>query len=168
MGIHSLAATTWQNMLQALQGMIDKAAAHADADTMMDARLAEDMHPLSTQFRFVANQPGEALVRLAGLEFTSSDEDPATLAEAKERLTKTQELVGSVKLESYLPADHTFDMTIPNGMTFHLTAADYLRDWHLPNFYFHTSIAYAIMRSRGVELGKADLIPHMARHFKAG
>ncbi len=78
-----LAMTSWQNMLQAVQGMIDKAANAPDAYTMLQARLADDLHPLSTQFRFIRNIPGEALVRMAEIDYNSSDDEPASLAEAK-------------------------------------------------------------------------------------
>ncbi len=65
----------------------------------------------------------------------------------------------------FQPEDTEFDLALPNGMTFHFTIGEYLRDWNLPNFYFHTSIAYAIMRGASVPLGKADLIPHVGRYL---
>ena len=55
---------------------------------------------------------------------------------------------------------------LPNGMIFDLTAEQYARDWALPQFYFHLMIAYAILRNRKVELGKADYIPHMFAYLR--
>lgn len=167
MTLHELLIPTYRNMLHALGGMIDKAAAHG-SDAMLEDRLAEDMFPLAQQFRFATNMPGEALARLAGVDFASRDANPASFAEAKEWLAATLALVDGVAEGDFMPAEEAFDLTLPNGMTFHLTTEQYARDWALPNFYFHTSTAYAIMRRNGVALGKSDLIPHMVAYFKPG
>ena len=164
---HDLLIPTWSNMLGALSGMTDKAVSHEKGDTLLAEKLAEDMLPLSTQYRFVTNLPGEGLARLAGLDFTSKDDDPATFAEAKQRIGETLALLETVKPGDFIDADEKFDMTLPIGMTFHLSAQEYARDWALPNFYFHISTAYAIMRMNGVGLGKADLVPHMGAYVKA-
>lgn len=163
---HDLLLPTWTNMLRALSGMLDKAAAHNLGNALLDERLAEDMFPLATQIRFVCNLPGEGLVRLAGITFNSRDDDPDTLEEAKERVAATLTMLKAVEADSFLAEEDAFDMDLPNGMTFHLTGGAYARDWALPNFYFHVSTAYAIMRMHGVTLGKADLVPHMGRYIK--
>ena len=164
---HDLLMPTWRNMLRALSGMTDKAASHEKGDALLAEKLAEDMLPLSTQYRFVTNLPGEGLARLAGLDFTSKDDDPSSYAEAKHRITDTLAMLNAVKPDDFIDADEKFDMTLPIGMTFHLSAQEYARDWALPNFYFHISTAYAIMRMNGVGLGKADLVPHMGAYVKA-
>ena len=164
MSIHEMLVPTYRNMLRAVTGMIDKAAGHGEE--LLEARLAEDMFPLAHQFRFVANMPGEALARIAGADFTSRDENPASFAEAKAWIAETLALVEQVAPRDFMDPAQEFDMTLPNGMTFHLSALAYARDWALPNFYFHTSTAYAIMRANGVSLGKADLVPHMGRYIK--
>ena len=163
---HDLLIPTWRNMLRALSGMTDKAAKHEKGDALLAEKLADDMLPLSTQYRFVTNLPGEGLARLAGLDFTSRDDDPATFAEAKERINKALAMLDRVRAGNFLGAEEKFDMTLPIGMTFHLSAQEYARDWALPNFYFHISTAYAIMRMNGVALGKADLVPHMGAYVK--
>lgn len=155
---------TYRNMLRATLGMIGKAEAHGEP--LLDAKLAEDMFPLAHQFRFIANMPGEALARLAGAPFTSRDDNPASFAEAQQRIEETLALLDSVAADNFMDAEQTFDLALPNGMVFHLSAADYARDWALPNFYFHVSTAYAIMRMSGVALGKADVVPHMGRYIK--
>ena len=165
--LHELLVPTYGNMLRALSGMIDKAAAHG-SDAMLEDRLAEDMFPLAQQFRFAANMPGEALARLAGVEFTSRDANPTSFAEAKDWLAHSLAVVEGVGSGDFRPAEESFDLALPNGMTFHLTAEQYARDWALPNFYFHVNTAYAIMRKNGVQLGKSDLIPHMGAYFKPG
>lgn len=157
--------TTFRNMLGALSGMFDKAANHEAADTLMEGRLAPDMLPLATQVRMLANFPRQALTTISSGSFASAEEDPATLAEAKARIAETLAMIDGFDESTVLADDAMVDLELPNGMKFHLSAADYVRDWVMPNFYFHTSIAYAIMRSAGVDLGKADLVPHMMRHL---
>lgn len=157
--------TTWNNMFTALSGMLDKATAHETAGTIMEARLAPDMLPLGTQIRMVTNFPRQALGMIANAELQSNEVDPTTLEEAKVRISETIEMLGAVDEATFLANDTLVDLELPNGMKFRLSAADYVRDWALPNFYFHISTAYAIMRSKGVELGKADLMPHMMRHI---
>ncbi len=57
---------------------------------------------------------------------------------------------------------------LPTGMIFDLTAAQYVRDWSFGQFYFHLMTAYAILRHQGVELGKADFVPHMFGYLRPG
>lgn len=57
---------------------------------------------------------------------------------------------------------------LPAGMIFDLTAEQYVRDWALPQFYFHVMTAYAILRSEGVDLGKADYVAHMLPYLRPG
>ena len=167
MNLHDMLIPMYRNMLRAVGGMIDKAAAMDEGDAMLAKRLAPDMLPLSSQLRFVANMPGEALARLTGREFRSHDEDPKDFAEAKTWVSEGLLLLDSVQTSDWRAANEAFDLDLPNGMTFHLNAEEYARDWVLPNFHFHTSMIYAIMRNNGVELGKADLIPHMGRYLKS-
>ena len=159
---------TIRNMLTALSGMIDKAAAHDAASTMMDGRIAEDMLPFATQIRMIANFPRQAISTLSPTQLVSNEDDPASLEEAKARVQETLEMLSSVEESTFQSDDTMVDLELPNGMKFRLSVSDYVRDWVFPNFYFHTSIAYAIMRHKGVELGKADLVPHMIQHANMG
>ena len=158
---------SWRNMLNALNGMLDIAASHEAADSLMEARLADDMFPLATQIRMLANFPRQWLNSLTGSDLAANEEDPATLTEAKARITETLAIFDALADDAFLADEAVVDLDLPNGMAFHLSAADYVRDWSLPNFYFHISTAYAIMRSKGVPLGKANLIPHMAQYVKS-
>ncbi|WP_298470721.1 DUF1993 family protein [uncultured Erythrobacter sp.] len=157
--------STWRNMLRALSGMLGKAAAHESAGTLMEGRLADDMLPFATQIRMLANFPRQALNSLANADFVSNEEDPTSLEDAKARIAETLAMLDTVADDAFIADEAMVDLDLPNGMKFRLSAADYVRDWAFPNFYFHVSIAYAIMRSNGVELGKADLVPHMMQHL---
>lgn len=178
-----LLAPTYLQMLAALSNWLGKAKAQLPADeaeALLREQLAADMFPLSTQIRFACVQAQEGMFRLAGHEFPPSlqvlleegraaGERPGTIAQAQARIEETVALVRSLsanagKEDPERPIAHV----LPNGMTFDLTAAQYARDWALGHFYFHLMIAYAILRARGVDLGKADYVAHMFSHLRPG
>lgn len=157
---------THRQMLGMLDGLLAKAEAHEKGDALLEARLAEDMHPLSTQIRFLCNMPGEAMARLIGIEFTSSDEDPATIAEGRARIAETLVSLDVWAKKDFPANDAPVELVIPNRMTFDLTAAEYVRDWAVPQFYFHATTAYAILRKEELEIGKADYVPYMFKYLR--
>lgn len=181
MQMTQLLVPTFTHMLRALSGWLDKAAAdRPDADALLSARLAPDMFPLSTQVRFACVQAREAACRLTGTEFPAAitqllDEGrgagdrPGTLAEAKARIAETIALLEGLAPDALdAEADSPIAHQLANGMIFDLTAEQYARDWVLGQFYFHVMTAYAILRSQGVALGKADYIPHMLPCLRPG
>jgi hypothetical protein len=124
------------------------------------------MFPLATQLRFLCNMPGEALARLTGLAFTSSDVDPSTLAEARERIAAAKAMVAEADLAIWPAAGDTVEFTLPNGMTFAMQAHEYCRDWSMPQFYFHLIAAYSILRAEGLAIGKIDYVGYMLKYMK--
>lgn len=182
MSLTTLLVPTYSNMLKALSGWLDKAAEGmpTEAEALLSARLAPDMFPLATQVRFACVQACEGVYRLTGSAFPGSlnalldegrnaGEAPGTLVDAQARISETIALLDSLApdaldLDPASPLPHE----LPNGMIFDLTAEQYARDWALAQFYFHIMIAYAILRSRGVDLGKADYIPHLLPHLRPG
>ena len=166
MSYATAALATYANMLGTLDHLITKAESHEKGEALLQARLAEDMFPLATQIRFVCNMPGEALARLTGLDFTSSDTDPQDYAEARERIATAKALVGASDPAEWPAGGETVEFTLPNGMTFAMQAHEYCRDWAMPQFYFHMTAAYAILRAEGLPLGKADFVGYMMRYMK--
>ncbi|GAA4047096.1 DUF1993 domain-containing protein [Parerythrobacter jejuensis] len=166
MSLYDLAIPTYRNMLQALDRFLAKAEDHSEGDALLAERLSEDMHPLSTQVRFVTNLPFEGLQRLTGKPFTSLEEDPETLAASRKLVAEALQRLATFTTDDFPAADTALEMEIPNGMTFDLTAEQHLRDWSFPNFYFHTSAAYAILRMKGIPLGKLDLMGHMMPYLR--
>lgn len=174
---------SYVQMLNALSGWLDKAVKQLPADeaeALLSARLAPDMFPLSTQIRFACAQAREGMYRLKGEPFPPSleallDEGrnagdrPGTLAEAQARIDETIALVQSL---AAAPIDDNprrpIEHALPMGIVFDLTAEQYARDWTIPQFYFHVMAAYAILRSQGVALGKADYAAHMFAHVRPG
>lgn len=177
-----LVVPTFAQMLNTLSGWLDKAQATpgGGGDGLLSARLAPDMFPLSTQVRFACVQAWEAAHRLAGQEFPptvaallqegrDAGDRPGTIAEAQARIRETIAMLDRLAPDALdgdpeRPVEHA----LPVGVVFDLTAERYARDWTLPQFYFHLMIAYAILRSHGVELGKADYIPHLAACIRPG
>lgn len=173
---------TYGQMLTALSAWLSKAEAQmaAGAERLMLARLAPDMFPLAAQVRFACVQAHEGIFRLAGHPFPESveilldegrnaSERPGSIADAQGRIAETLAVVKAVAadmsdIDPAAPIAHT----LPQGIVFDFTAEQYARDWALPQFYFHVMTAYAILRSQGVDLGKADYVAHLFAHVRPG
>ncbi|MDN3646922.1 DUF1993 domain-containing protein [Pontixanthobacter aestiaquae] len=164
MTLYEQSIPVYRQGLTMLSGLLNKAEAHAKGDTLLQAKLADDMHPLAVQIRFLSNQPGEAAERLTGRAFTSRDENDASFADAKAALAKMDEYLGSIQKGDMKDGDSQTVLDLPNGMQFTMTLSEYIRDWAMPNFYFHLTTAYAILRAEGLEIGKADFVPHMFKY----
>jgi hypothetical protein len=178
-----LLSPTYVQMLGALSAWLAKAEAQLPgerAEALMAARLAPDMFPLATQVRFACVQALEGLFRLRGQPFPgavavlldegrNAVEQPGSVAEARARIAETLAVVEASAMampdvDPAMPIAHA----LPQGMVFDLDAEQYVRDWALPQFYFHLMTAYAILRSQGVALGKADYVAHMFAFLRPG
>lgn len=183
MKLQDALAPTYLQMLQALSAWLGKAEAQMPggaADALLSARLAPDMFPLSTQIRFACVQAQEGVYRLKGQDFPDSvrllldegrnaGEHPGTIAGAQARIDETLAVVNAFAAE-VLDVDPRTPIAhdLPMGMVFDLSAEQYVRDWALPQFYFHVMTAYAILRNAEVELGKADYVTHMFAYLRPG
>ncbi len=170
-----LLAPTYTQMLGALSAWLGKAAGQFSdtADDLLAARLAPDMFPLATQVRFACVQALEGMHRLKGADLPDAvnilleegreaGDRPGRIADAQRRIAETLQTVASMACQTgetdpQRPLAHA----LPNGMVFDFTAATYARDWAIGQFYFHVMTAYAILRHRGVALGKADYVGHL-------
>lgn len=175
MSLSTLLIPTYRNMLQTLAGLLAKARAQMPdrAETLLSARLAPDMFPLASQLRFAAFQAQEAMFRLAGAELPEAllaladegragGEAPGTLAEAKTRIDAALALLDGINADVIdAGAGRAITLALPGDLVFDMTGDAYARDWALPQFYFHVITAYAILRAQGVDIGKADYVPHM-------
>ena len=182
MSLTNLLIPTYRNMLRTLAGLLDKAERQRPdgAQALLAARLAPDMWPLSAQLRFAVHQAQEAPFRLMGRDIPPSldaiaaegrtaVEAPGSLAQARGRIDEALAFLDGLAGDA-LDAGGALPITIalPGGLTFDMTGADYVRDWALPKFYFHVVAAYAILRNQGVEIGKADFVPHMLAYLRPG
>lgn len=150
--------------LNALSAVLDKAQAFAaakkiDPAVLLNTRLAPDMYPLVKQVQVVTDQVKAGASRLAGIEPPRYEDTETTIEQLKARLAKT---LAHLKTLDRKQIDGSADraITFPLGPTNkgHMSGADYLNHFVLPNYYFHLTAAYAILRHCGVELGKRDFM----------
>lgn len=149
--------------LNNLSAIIDKAAAHAetkkiDPQVFITARLAPDMFAFARQVQIASDTAKGCAARLAGIEVPSYSDTETTFDELKERITKTVAFMQSVQPEQIEGSeDRTVVLKMRSGdLTF--SGQDYLLGFVLPNFYFHVTTAYDILRHNGVEIGKLDYL----------
>jgi hypothetical protein len=146
-----------------LSAILDKGAAHAaakkfDSIVLAQSRLFPDMHPLVRQVQFVCDTAKGAAGRLAGIEVPKHEDNEVTFADLKARIAKTLDFLKTVAAPQFKDAEsRSIEIKFPNG-SWKFTGIDYLTGFVLPNFYFHSSIAYALLRKAGVEVGKADFL----------
>lgn len=149
--------------LSALSKILDKAAAHAEAKkidpaVLLAARLYPDMYPLTRQVQIACDMARRGAIRLAGGEPPSVPDTETTFDDLKARIAQTIAAISAIPQSDFDGAEGR-SLTIKvrgNDMVF--SGLDFVRVWSLPNFYFHLTTAYAILRHNGVELGKPDFL----------
>ena len=161
--MHSASVPIFTRMLANAGHWLDKAEAHAqakkfDSAVYLAARLAPDMLPFTNQIQIACDGAKFAVARLAGVDAPTFDDSEKTLAELAERLRATSAFVQSVPAAK-IDGTEDKDITIPRrtgSMT--LKGEVYLKHFVLPNFFFHMTTTYALLRHNGVELGKMDYL----------
>ena len=149
--------------LENLSLILDKAAKHAEAKKIdpsifTGARLAPDMFPLTRQIQIATDGVKGVAARLAGIDIPSFADTETTFPELKERIAKTIAFLKSVTAAQIDGSEEKAIEVKYGENTRKFVGQPYLLNFVIPNFYFHTSIAYAILRSQGVELGKMDFL----------
>jgi uncharacterized protein len=146
-----------------LSAILDKGAAHAtakkfDSLVLAQSRLFPDMHPLVRQVQIACDTAKGAAARLAGIEVPKHEDTEVTFADLKARIAKTVDFLKSVTATQLKDAENrSIEIKFPSG-SWKFTGTAYLTDFVLPNFYFHASIVYALLRKAGVEVGKSDFL----------
>ena len=130
-----------------------------DGTVLPNARLAPDMFSLIKQVQLTTDFAKSGSARLAGIEVPKFEDHEQTLAELQARIKKTIDFVSGIKADTFKGAEDR-DIVIPMRDTkLEMKGLDYLRNFVLPNFYFHLTTVYGILRHNGVELGKRDFLP---------
>ena len=161
-GMWSASVPLFANTLTDMRGWLDKAAAEKDEAALMEARLAPDMRPLPAQYQMASDSAKNALARLTGTEEPSMPDTEASFAELRERCDKTIAYVRGFDAPSLAGSEErVVQLRFPNGQGYRWAGADYLTGFALPNFFFHATTAYAILRNAGVSLGKPDFLQHL-------
>ena len=163
MSIYDATIPVFEQLLNALSGVIDKAKAHAEARKIDPAaltagRLRPDMFHFVRQVQIACDWAKNAGGRLAGVEPPKFEDNETTFDELKARIAKTLEYLRSIKRQDIeASADRMIVFPFRNDKM-KMKGSDYAFHLALPNFYFHVTTAYAILRHNGVELGKRDFI----------
>ena len=161
--MHTASVPIFIRMLGNLLAWLDKAEAHAatkkfDSGVYLASRLAPDMLPFTKQIQIACDAAKFGVARLARIEAPKFDDHESTLAELRTRVHRTIEFIESVPRDK-LEGSEEADITVPRrdgSMT--LKGEAYLARFVLPNFFFHVTTAYGLLRHNGVELGKADFL----------
>jgi hypothetical protein len=149
--------------LQNLSKIMDKAVAQAKAEDkplsdLLEARLAPDMHPFTRQIQIASDAAKGAAARLAGVEAPGMPDTETTFPELQHRIAKTVAFLQTIKPEQMKGAeDREIVMKFPQGeMKF--TGRDFLTGFAQPNFFFHVTTAYDLLRHKGITIGKMDFL----------
>jgi uncharacterized protein len=163
LSIYDISIPVLTRGLTNLSAILDKATAHAaakkfDPAVLVQARLFPDMFPLSRQVQISCDTAKGAAARLAGIDIPKHEDTESNLDELKQRIAKTVDFVKSIKPEQLKGAESkAIEIKFPDR-TVNFTGLAYLADFALPNFFFHKSMVYALLRSNGVDVGKIDFL----------
>ncbi len=162
--LHASSAPIFVRSFTNMLSWFDKAEAHAkergfDPENYLTLRLAPDMHPLPRQVQIASDAAKGCVARLSGTAAPSWPDGEQTLAELRERIRKTIAYVDSVPAAAFEGAE-TREVVLPIGAerTITFPGQVYLQGVGLPNFFFHVTMTYALLRHAGVALGKMDYL----------
>ena len=164
LSMHSASVPAFVSLLNNMLVWLDKAQAHAEArkfDTVnyLGLRLAPDMLPLTRQVQICTDGVKGCVARLAGLEPPKWEDNEATLDEVRARVRKTIDYALSIPAEQ-IDGSEAREILLPtrSGEPRRFTGQAYLLTFVLPNFYFHATATYALLRHAGVDVGKKDFL----------
>lgn len=163
LSMYRLTVPVFQRGLGTMKTYLDKAEAFAnekrvDATTLVSARLAPDMAPLSGQYQRVTDTAKLAVARLTGIDAPRFEDNETTIAQLRERLAKTEAYLATITPEA-MDGSSSREVTIsPGGNKIVMRGDEYVATFALPNFYFHIATAHAILRNQGLPVGKMDYL----------
>ncbi len=163
LSMYAASVPRFVHMLNNLTALLDKAQAHVDARKIDPAaltafRLFADMFPLSRQVQIACDVAKGAAARLGGIEVPRHEDTEQTIPELKARIAKTVAFIATVP-RAAVEASADRDTTLKLGkQEYTFTGMQYLLNYAQPNFYFHATTVYNMLRHNGVELGKKDFI----------
>lgn len=161
--MYRLSVPTFVHGFAVLSKLLDKAETHAgetglSLDDLVNARLTADMLPFSGQVQRASDTSKGTIARLTDLQVPSFPDEEKTFADLRERIGKTVAFLETVR-PADLDGSETREVTLNfTKLKMTLSGEDYLLKFVLPNFYFHLTTAYDILRHKGVPVGKADFI----------
>ena len=163
MSMYQASVPRFVNILTNLTGILDKAQAHIDAKKIDESvlttyRLFPDMLPMTTQVLIACDAAKGVVARLAGIEIPVYEDTEKTLAELKARIAKTVDFIQSVTPAQIDGTEDKDIVTKRGDKETHYKGMQFLLGHALPNFYFHVTTTYNILRHNGIEIGKRDFL----------
>lgn len=164
--IYDASAPVFTAALTNMQAWLDKALGEGKSEAaLLEARLAPDMRPFPAQFQMASDSAKGCIARLAGIDAPSMPDTEASFADLKARCQRTIDFIQSVERSKLDGAeDRQVVLKFPNGSGFEFNGRDYLTGFALPNFFFHVTTAYALLRANGVAVSKPDFLQHLSEH----
>lgn len=161
--MYQASAPVFVKMLGNMKAILEKAAAHAqarkiDESAFLTARIFPDMLPFTSQVHIATDFARGTCARLSGAEPPSIENDEKSIADLISRVERSIAYVKSLKPEQIDGSERREIVRKVRGNDVKFTGQDYLLNFALPNFYFHMSMLYALLRKGGVEIGKMDFI----------
>ena len=158
-GMWEASVPVFVNSLTNMRDWLDKASQEKSETLLMEARLAPDMRPFPAQYQMASDSAKNALARLTGTEAPSMPDTEKSFAELRERCDRTIDYLNGFSPQDLAGSeDREVVITFPNGMGYRFAGGQYLAGFALPNFFFHATTAYDILRSKGTPLGKRDFM----------
>jgi hypothetical protein len=163
LSMHQVSVPVFERSLKALSNCIDKAVAHAEARkidpvALTSFRFYPDMFPFYRQIQLSTDHAKGAPARLAGVEVPKFEDVETTFPELQARIAKTLDFIASIDAKKMDGAEDREIKVGPVGRERIFTGYSYLFTHALPNFFFHATTAYDMLRHNGVELGKRDFL----------
>lgn len=163
LSVHALSVELFVPMLENLHKILGKAAQFADerkleAGVLEAARLAPDMLALRRQVQLSSDFAKNSAARLAGVEPPKFEDNEQSLAELQQRVEKTIAWLRTLRAEQFNGAEQRRIVVPLRTRTLDMEGLAFLQKWVLPNFYFHVTTTYDILRQQGVGLGKQDYL----------
>ena len=163
LSMYQASAPRFTHMLKSLSAILDKAKAHAEAKkidqlVLTSSRLYPDMLALTNQVQIACDSAKGAVARLAGVEIPKHEDTEKTFDELKARIAKTLDFIATVKAVQIDGSDDKEVVIKLRGVDTPIKGMQYLLGVAWPNFYFHITTAYNILRHNGVEIGKRDFL----------
>ena len=163
LAVDTLSISMFLRGLNSLSGLIDKAIESGlDEAALMEARLAPDMRPFPDQVRMASFSARSCIARLTDQPWPKTDDTEASLAELKATVALSIAFIESVEAAAFAGGEvRRIELRFP-GIELNFEGTGYLTSFALPNFYFHMSMAYALLRQAGVPLSKRDFLGQIA------
>ncbi len=156
--IYMFTVPVFRKSLGGLKVVLEKAKAHGvDESLLLGDTLAPDMFPFVRQVQIACDNAKGSVARLAGVPIPSFPDTETTIDALIERVTATLTFIDSVPESAFAEAE-TRQVTLPYFPGKYMTGFDYAREYALPNFFFHVTIAYGLVRKAGVPIGKTDYL----------